>query len=367
LSLPVLLVEADRSPSFAITGATNGSPCLITAPGHSFTNDQIVYINGIQGMGADINDRVFKVGTVNSPPGTLTLLNLDKTPYNATALSAYTGGGKVEKFEPFSLPGDSGSVVRDSSNKIVGLLFANNFGSPRKPEGFYAYVCHIADVMAAMKITVPVTSTMPGVQTAPANNNPYKHITRASATNAMAKLQNDLLDTEHGVVIARAMLAHEREVRALIRSNRRVAARWRHVSDPRLVDELIDSLFELDRPIVGAAPHDARRALNRFADQLARYGSKSLREDLARLRDPLIQMVDLTYREILAMLNTRTDVIQPELVDSQAPNEYAIDSAMKIESRSAAIAAFAKSQREVNAPIYTRNSGPDHTNSEAHR
>jgi hypothetical protein len=110
---------------------------------------------------------------------------------------------------PFSLPGDSGSLVRDLNNQVVGLLYGGNLGSDTMPAGAISFACHIADVASAMGVAVPQTATLSGVQKAPANNNPHKAITSASATNVMAKLQNDLLDTEHGLVIARAMLAHE--------------------------------------------------------------------------------------------------------------------------------------------------------------
>jgi hypothetical protein len=136
---------------------------------------------------------------------------------------------------PFSLPGDSGSLVRDLNNRVVGLLYGGNLGSYTMPAGAISFACHIADVASAMGVAVPQTATLSGVQKAPANNNPHKAITSASATNVMAKLQNDLLDTEHGLVIARAMLAHESARVGRNQPAHRRAARWRHVSDPHLV------------------------------------------------------------------------------------------------------------------------------------
>jgi hypothetical protein len=116
-----------------------------------------------------------------------------------------------------------------------------------------------------------------------------------------------LLDTEHGVAIARAILAHESEVRTLIGANKRVAAHWRHVSDPQLVEGFVAALFEPSLRVVSVPPCDARRALSGFADVLKRYGSIRLREDLAHLRDLLLAMVDLTYREIIGVLGKRTE------------------------------------------------------------
>jgi hypothetical protein len=134
---------------------------------------------------------------------------------------------------PFSLPGDSGSLVRDLNNQVVGLLYGGNLGSDTMPAGAISFACHIADVASAMGVAVPQTATLSGVQKAPANNNPHKAITSASATNVMAKLQNDLLDTEHG--LSSPARCSRTKVRALVETNRRIAARWRHASDPHLV------------------------------------------------------------------------------------------------------------------------------------
>ncbi|MGE0469549.1 MAG: hypothetical protein AB7L09_12285 [Nitrospira sp.] len=308
LSLPVLGIRADDGPSFAITAATKANPCQLTAPAHTFKAGDTVHVFGIKGgLGVVLNDAYFKVGTVAPAAGTLTLRDLDGAPFDSTTFAAYTTGGTVALFTtPFGLEGDSGSVVCDMNDNVIGLLFGGTSGSHMAP-GAYAWACHIADVITTMKITVPVTAATAGVQTVPAKNNPYKAITSTSMTNAMAKLQNDLLDTEHGVVIARAMLAHENEVRALIRTNRRVAARWRHVSNPQLVEGFVAALFEPSLPVVGVTASDAKRALNRFADALARYASARLNEDLAYLRDLIVAMVDLNYRDIIASLGTHTE------------------------------------------------------------
>ncbi|HYR91490.1 MAG TPA: hypothetical protein VE422_45980 [Terriglobia bacterium] len=306
LSLPVLQIRADLGPIFTINAATLAPTCQLTAPGHTFTNGDIVYVFDVVGM-VQLNQTAYKVGTVVPAAGTLTLLDLNGAPINSTAFTAYASGGKVGMFQPFSLPGDSGSIVCDTSNNVVGLLFGGNRGTAKLPPGAIANACHIADVMAEMKVTVPLTAATPGVQTVPANNNPFKAITSASQTHAMAKLQNDLLDTAHGTAIAHAMLAHEREVRELIRTNKRVAARWRRISEPELVEGFLAALFEPALPVV-ANPHDAKRTLNRFADTLMRFASVRLREDLARWRRLLISMLDLTYGEILVSLGPGSGV-----------------------------------------------------------
>ena len=49
--------------SFTITGINHGVPATVTAPGHTFSNGQWVFIDNVEGMTA-INGRFFKIGNV---------------------------------------------------------------------------------------------------------------------------------------------------------------------------------------------------------------------------------------------------------------------------------------------------------------
>jgi hypothetical protein len=307
LTMPVMLIKAATvGPNVTITAATNAKPCQITAPGMTFKNGDTVQISGAAGM-TDLNSKFYSVQSAVASTGVFTLNDMTGAPVDATGYGAYTGSGVVAlSGPPFSLQGDSGSLVMDPSGNAVGLLFSGAKLSTTVPSGGTALVCHIQTVLDALNVTLPTTAGSPGPQTVPASNNAYAAITSvAQQQNAMSKVQEDLMATQHGVAVARALLGHLREVRTLVRSNRRVAAVWRHVAAPELVEGFLLAVNDPDLPIVRTDPTTTRDHLRRFATILARYGSTELRDDLARMADALIEMVGLTYRQVLTRLDTQ--------------------------------------------------------------
>jgi subtilisin family serine protease len=91
-----------------------------------------------------------------------------------------------------------------------------------------------------------------------------------------------------GERLTAAASRHFSEVRRLINTNMRVATMWHRAHGPSLLRALLVS---------GAGAGDAafgereRRYLERFVDQLERYGSDRLRADLARYRPVLIALL----------------------------------------------------------------------------
>jgi hypothetical protein len=304
LTMPVMMVQAaSPGPRVTITAVTNANPCQITAPGNTFAPGDTVQIANVVGM-TELNSKSYLVGNVNRAAGTFTISSLDGTPVNSSTFGAYGSGGTVTAFSPFSSDGDSGSLVMDSSGNVVGLLCGSNLGTTTQPAGLIGLICHIQPVLDALNVTVPTTGSFPGPQTVPANNNPYAAITSvADPRNTIAQVQSDLMATAHGIVVARALMAHQREVRTLVQTNPRVAAVWRHVAGPDMVQRLLAAVRDHDLPIVPHNPDTARTHLARLVGMLKRYGSTALRDDVRRFGDTLIDMVGLTYREFLARLD----------------------------------------------------------------
>jgi hypothetical protein len=307
LTFPIIKIWADQGASFNISAATQANPCQITAAGNSFSKGDVVIISQVGGM-TDLNAKGFQVAAINHSTGAITLSDLSGSPINSTPYDAYTSGGIVAKHQPFVLSGDSGSVVRDGSNKIVGLLFGTTSNKVDTPEGLWGLVCHIQHVLDALNITIPVTPTPPNpnLNTVPVNNNPYMAPSKAAQSNVAARVQDDLLRTTHGVTIARAIMTHEPEVRQLIQSNRRAKATWRRVIAPQTVNGFAEAVMDSRRPIC-LEPAHAKLWLTRFANILRRHGSDMLRNDLEQLAGTLLGMLDLTYEEILTALDVQTD------------------------------------------------------------
>jgi hypothetical protein len=89
-----------------ITGITNANPCVITYSGSdTYTAGEEVYISGITGaIGQYLNNRNFKVGTVNTGANTFTLKYMDGTAVDSTAFGAYTSGGTAAEIYEIATP-----------------------------------------------------------------------------------------------------------------------------------------------------------------------------------------------------------------------------------------------------------------------
>jgi hypothetical protein len=74
-----------------ITGISQADPAVVTATAHGFLDDWLVRITGVSGM-TEINNRIVRVTGAGSD--TFSCLGLNSTKY-----TAYTSGGKAERFE----------------------------------------------------------------------------------------------------------------------------------------------------------------------------------------------------------------------------------------------------------------------------
>lgn len=85
-------------PSFAITGITQASPAVITAPGHNFVAGDQVFVENVLGM-TQINSTLgFQLLVTNVVPGvSFQATDLDGNIINSTVFGAYVGGGDVAR------------------------------------------------------------------------------------------------------------------------------------------------------------------------------------------------------------------------------------------------------------------------------
>ena len=74
---------------FSITGATKANPVVITAPGHNFANNDIVYITGVKGM-TQLNNKTYTVTATNTTTGKFTLSGV-----NGSGYSTFTTTGGI--------------------------------------------------------------------------------------------------------------------------------------------------------------------------------------------------------------------------------------------------------------------------------
>lgn len=94
-----------------------------------------------------------------------------------------------------------------------------------------------------------------------------------------------------GEQVAAAVSRHFSEVRRLINSNRRIAAMWHRATGPILLRRVLRGAMDPDAD-VSIAGEAQRLYLDRFFDQLVRYGSKRLRERIERHRSTVLAMIE---------------------------------------------------------------------------
>lgn len=102
-----------RSGKTAISGISQADPAHVTATGHLFIANELVFIESVAGM-TQINEntyRVFAIGT-----NSLTLYDTDGTTTNASGFTAWTSGGYVYRDSAnwsfvYDLPSDCIRVV----------------------------------------------------------------------------------------------------------------------------------------------------------------------------------------------------------------------------------------------------------------
>lgn len=201
----------------------------------------------------------------------------------------------------FSVRGDSGAVVIDDDGYIVGLLF----GSLRDaPPAHRTYANHIADVCAAMGITINVTTgSQPTAGVRVANSEGFV----ADVPELYAAARARLAAKPAGPWLWAIAEKHREEVVSLVTRRRPVSVAWHRARGPAFLAETLQTLRTdgdaLPRPKDGVT---LEAALARLGDALSAHGSASLREALNAYREPLLAAVrgSSTLNDVLEKLRS---------------------------------------------------------------
>jgi subtilisin family serine protease len=94
-----------------------------------------------------------------------------------------------------------------------------------------------------------------------------------------------------GEHVAAAVSRHFSEVRRLINSNRRIATMWHRATGPFLLRQLLQGALDPEGYVATADPSE-RQYLDRFFDQLRRYGSRRLRDRIDRYRSAVFALIE---------------------------------------------------------------------------
>ncbi|MDQ3019718.1 MAG: hypothetical protein M3R36_03990 [Bacteroidota bacterium] len=145
----------------------------------------------------------------------------------------------------FTEVGDSGAVLVNAKNEIIGLLCAMNPAAP-----FESYACHIHPVIENLKITMlstPIASSSDKRNIPVQLPNIIETTTFLSREEELSKLENiksAILQAEEGPMMYNIFEKHRPEIAALINHYRPVTVVWHRNNGPSFVAHFVKSFHE---------------------------------------------------------------------------------------------------------------------------
>lgn len=214
----------------------------------------------------------------------------------------------------FSLHGDSGSVVLDDTEHVIGLLWAARTGA----RFGNAWANAIDVVEERLRIRIDTAGTVGDIQTAGSAEratDPAIAIGRpivpipapvpagGGEPTFRERVEAELLPLPRGRLYHALYFRHHTEIRELLDAEERVATVWHRQGGPAILQSLLD----VARSSGGALPSTVRG--RSWADRVhailavfAEYGSESLRDDVARFGDEVAAYGGMTYERLRTAL-----------------------------------------------------------------
>ncbi len=239
----------------------------------------------------------------NTPSvGPMTLGKNSYTFTNQISIASTTPGN------PFSSAGDSGAVIVDEDNYIVGLLF----GSSSEPDDVLhlhdeSYANQIKDVCDTLKIDINFskTKTGAGARVALPPRITFDHYLSSEGNELYARAREQLLADPAGAWLFALGEQHREELVTLVTSHRPVTVVWHRLGGPAFFAAAIKNFRSGIDTLPVPAYGTLEDALSKLGDVLAAHGSPELREAIATHREVLLAAAhdSVTVADILAKLN----------------------------------------------------------------
>lgn len=265
------------------------------AEGVACTNEVLV-IGTLTGFGdAYVGQYVQKYGrTTEHTEGQITNVNIwvDSDPPIVVylGLEIKQGYPEINPTGKFSDHGDSGSVIVNADNKVVGLLWGGNSAVPKTT--FANDQRRLRQVEGEFTIPVPTT---------------YQTQHLFSDSQRLAQYGEQLKRTEHGKAIWEAFAQHIPEGTDLINKQRECMVAWQRykgcafVSLTKDSDPKAQAPYPLARAIDGVALEDM---ITKIMEVFKKNGSQSLKDAIAKHGDELLSYVRQsgTVEEIVGLI-----------------------------------------------------------------
>ena len=215
----------------------------------------------------------------------------------------------------FSGEGDSGAAILNSANEVVGILFAGT-----------GNICHATPIQAitnAFNITIESATQANDIRTVPQLAAP-PHAARPTSLaraavaapvirmgvdwNQLQVAEQELAATRAGEEFLDVVRKHAPETQKLIVRNRHFAAVWHRSGGTQILQAILRMPQYRDQSLPSAINgKPLTDCLGTIQRALYRYGSRELSADLARQVWFIETAATLTYCELLAILQSRTE------------------------------------------------------------
>jgi hypothetical protein len=263
-------------------------------------------------------DTVVKVGrTSDRTTGTVVSIThstgagTDGTPARTDQILVKPDAG-ITKFQDF---GDSGSVLVDKDNKVIGLMWGA-YLTPGSALFGHGIACPINAVKSALDITIPEGS----LQTLGAPMRTTEPVIlrqqQPEASELIGLLQARLSRTEQGRALLGLIDTHKNEIIRLIQQNRAVTVTWHRKQGPAFLAALGRSAkhpaYRVPAEIEGVSRADL---ISSMAAALETHGSERLREAVRRYAPTVLDLL-ARYDSVHEIADALEDRILPKLAET---------------------------------------------------
>jgi hypothetical protein len=259
--------------------------------------------------------------------GTVTDINIFGTAYledektvhrtfrNGILITANPDSAKPGVPTGFGLSGDSGSVVLNAEDKVVGILFGASDakpaegGKPAKQGTGVAFpikdlIEKFAGFAGARKLELEVATaaTAGDVRTVPTAMAADAQPVRAGDELGW-EVEEEIRTSPRGEVYADVFRRHREEAAGLVHGNRRVTLVWHRSGAAELFQWLVRAFRTPGEKVPAQIQgRPVRACIDEIAVALRRHGSPDLAADLDRLLPALPDVSGLTRAEIVELL-----------------------------------------------------------------
>jgi hypothetical protein len=204
----------------------------------------------------------------------------------------------------FAARGDSGAVIVNDRNEVVGLLV----GTDAVGFGFASPIGVVENLL-----NIRVSAVTPG-QAAGSSENQQAggrdEELRVSVAypELLTQVVGEALGSDAGAQYLALVQQHYREVEDLIHYNKRVTAIWHHNEGPKLLQELQRFVEVRDEPlpeVINGQP--LIESLEKILAAFKKFGSTSLVSDLTKHAPDVLQLIGLSYSDILKTLSAKSN------------------------------------------------------------